>query len=142
MDDAGSEAGPILVVAWVCVENNSVLSARSRGQALFYAPGGKIEAGESEIEALVREVDEELGVDLDVSTVRKLTDIEAPAHGAGAGRTVRMACYTGEPHGSSAPPIASREIAEIAWLGLADRDRCAPADQILFDFLRDRGDLR
>jgi 8-oxo-dGTP diphosphatase len=136
-----TDPAPIQVVAWVCVRDNALLSARTRGQSLFYVPGGKKEPGESDVTALVREISEELGVDLEPSSIEKVVDIEAPAHGVNSGRTVAMACYSGEPHGSSAPPLASAEIAEIAWLGLGDRDRCAPADQILMDFLRDRGEL-
>ena len=141
MDTETSSGEPIPVVAWVCVRDNAMLVARTRGKSLFYAPGGKPDPGESDLEALVREVAEELGVDLDVETIEKLTDIEAPAHGLAAGRIVEMACYTAEPQGTSASPIASREIAEIAWLGLARRDRCAPADQALMDFLSKRGEL-
>jgi 8-oxo-dGTP pyrophosphatase MutT (NUDIX family) len=136
-----TDPAPIQVVAWVCVRDNALLSARSRGQSVFYAPGGKKEPGESDVAALLREISEELGVDLERGSIEKLVDIEAPAHGINSGRIVAMACYVGEPHGSSTPPMASAEIAEIAWLGLSDRDRCAPADQLLMDFLRDRGDL-
>jgi 8-oxo-dGTP pyrophosphatase MutT (NUDIX family) len=132
---------PLRVVAWVCVENNAVLSARSRGQSLFYAPGGKLEPGEDDHVALRREIREELGVELDPASIVPLTVIEAPAHGAAAGLTVRMSCYTADPLPSSPPPLASREIAEIAWLGLTDRERCAPADQALLDFLCFRGAL-
>jgi 8-oxo-dGTP diphosphatase len=133
--------GVIDVVAWVCVADNSLLCARSRGQSLFYAPGGKPEVGETDVDALVREVWEELGVTLDPRTAEPLTEIVAPAHGVAAGRQVRMVCFTAEPHDTSGSPVASHEIAEVAWLGLADRDRCAPADQVLLDRLRDRGDL-
>ncbi|MCW2527867.1 MAG: mismatch repair protein MutT [Pseudonocardiales bacterium] len=136
-----TDPAPIEVVAWVCVRDNAVLSARTRGQSVFYVPGGKKEPGESDIAALVREISEELGVDLDPTSIEKVVDIEAPAHGVNSGRIVAMSCYSADPHGSSASPLASAEIAEIAWLGLADRDRCAPADQILMNFLRDRGEL-
>jgi 8-oxo-dGTP diphosphatase len=132
---------PLHVVAWVCVQDNAVLGARTRGQALFYVPGGKPEGDEDHVAALLREVKEELGVDLDEASVRELTVITAEAHGAAAGRMVRMTCFTAEPANYSTEPTAAREIAEVAWLGLAQRDRFAPADQALLDFLCERGEV-
>jgi len=31
---------------------------------------------------------------------------------------------------------------EIVWLSYADRERSAPVDKIIFDWLRERGELR
>ena len=131
---------PIEVVAWVWVRDNRLLGARSAGQELFYAPGGKKQDGESDEQTLVREVREELGLELDAGTARALTVIVAPAHGQHAGRTVRMACYTSDP--PAGDPVASAEIEELAWLGLTDRHRCAVADQVLMDVLVERGLMR
>jgi 8-oxo-dGTP diphosphatase len=36
---------------------------------------------------------------------------------------------------------ASSEIAELAWLSYADRDRVSPVDQIIFDHLHGGGEL-
>ena len=36
---------------------------------------------------------------------------------------------------------ASSEIAELAWLSYADRDRVSPVDQIIFDHLHGDGEL-
>jgi 8-oxo-dGTP diphosphatase len=52
--------------------------------------------------------------------------------------TVRMTCYAGDYSGTLA---ASSEIAELAWLGYADRNRVSPVDQIIFDHLHGRGQL-
>src|ERR1044071_1503186 len=42
-------ATPVIdVVAWICVRDDRLLAARSRGQKVFYMPGGKREAGESD----------------------------------------------------------------------------------------------
>lgn len=127
------------VLAWVVVREGRLLQARTRGQDLFYAPGGKREPGESDVAALCREVSEELGVALDPTSLTLVTVITAAAVGAAAGRTVRMACYAADPQKRSPPPRPCGEIAEIAWLTTADRSRCAPADQILMDQLSGRG---
>jgi 8-oxo-dGTP pyrophosphatase MutT (NUDIX family) len=126
-------------VAWVHVADGRILGARTRGRDVFYIPGGKPEPGESQVEALVREVREELTVELDPSTVRHLGTYTAEAHGQPPGTLVRMACFTGDHTGTPAP---GREIEEIAWLGLADRHRTAPVDHAVFDDLAAAGRLR
>ena len=52
-------------VAWIHIVNRELLAARSRGAGLFYIPGGKPERDESDSQALVREIKEELSIDLD-----------------------------------------------------------------------------
>ncbi|WP_240676897.1 NUDIX domain-containing protein [Actinacidiphila soli] len=51
-------------VAWIRLEDGQVLAARTHGKTLFYLPGGKPEPGESNEQALAREIAEELGVTL------------------------------------------------------------------------------
>ncbi|MGC9551516.1 NUDIX domain-containing protein, partial [Vibrio metoecus] len=46
-------------LAWVLIQDGKLLAVRSKGKALFYFPGGKREAGESDEEALIREIKEE-----------------------------------------------------------------------------------
>jgi 8-oxo-dGTP diphosphatase len=126
-------------VAWVHVENGRVLSTRSRGKDTCYLPGGKREDGESDEACLRREIREELNVDLKPETLRKLGIWEAQAHGNPEGVKIVMACYEAQYSGVLR---ASAEIEEFFWLGYADRDRSAPVDQIIFDWLHSRGELR
>lgn len=126
-------------VAWVHVENGRVLSTRSRGKATCYLPGGKREAGESDEACLRREIKEELSVDLDPRSMRKLGTWEAQAHGNPEGVKIVMPCYEANFTGELR---ASAEIEEFFWLTYADRARSAPVDQVIFDWLRERGDLR
>jgi 8-oxo-dGTP diphosphatase len=128
----------IETVAWVRVENGRILCARSRGKDVFYIPGGKREAGETELDALLREIREELTVDLVPETVRDFGVYRAQAHAHADGVLVVMSCYTAEYQGT---PSASGEIEELDWLGYADRDQVAPVDQLLFDDLRAAGQL-
>lgn len=123
-------------VAWVLAVDRRILCARSRGRDVFYIPGGKREPGESPLDALLREVKEELTVDLDPETVRHIGTYEAQAHAQADGVLVRMSCYTADHHGTLA---ASSEIEELDWLRYADIDRVAPVDQLLFDDLRADG---
>ena len=126
-------------VAWVHLVDGRVLSTRSRGKQTCYLPGGKREPGESDETCLRREIKEELGVDLDPRSLRKLGTWEAQAHGNPEGVKIVMPCYEA---GYTGELRASAEIEEFLWLTYADRSRSAPVDQIIFDWLLERGVLR
>jgi 8-oxo-dGTP diphosphatase len=125
-------------VAWLHLRDGRVLSTRSRGKDVYYLPGGKREAGESDEQCLRREIREELAVTLLPDTLRRIGVFEAQAHGHPAGTVIRMPCYAAEYDGSLA---ASAEIEEFVWLTYADRERSAPVDRIIFDWLHERGEL-
>ncbi len=126
-------------IAWLHLMDGKVLCARSRGKSLFYLPGGKREPGETDTETLVREVREELAVEIDPSSAEPAGTFEAQADGQAPGVVVRTTAYTAEYTGALA---ASSEIDEIAWLAYADRDRVSAAGKVIFDHLRETGLLR
>lgn len=123
-------------VAWVRVEGRRVLSTRSWGKDVYYLPGGKREAGESDLETLIREIGEELAVAIRPATAAHLGTFEAQAHGHADGIVVRMTCYTAEYEGL---PTPASEIEEVVWLAYADRERVSPVDQVIFDHLKQAG---
>lgn len=126
---AGRKSERLLVsVGWVTVAEGRLLGVRTRGRDVFYLPGGKPEPGEDLMTAVVREVREEL--DLELVDVAPAFVVEAPAHGQVPAATVRMTCFTGRATGR---PTACGEIEELAWLGPADRERAAPALQHVLD---------
>ncbi|MFQ6396815.1 NUDIX hydrolase [Nocardia sp. KC 131] len=110
-------------VAWLCVEKGRLLAVRTKGRDAFYLPGGKLEPGETLTGALVREVREEVGVELEAHRITPVVTITAPAHGR-PGTLVEMHCFAAPGHGRPAP---AAEIAEMAWLGPVDHHLCAPA---------------
>jgi 8-oxo-dGTP diphosphatase len=122
-------------LAWIHIENKRLLSTRSRGKDIYYIPGGKRELGESDEQALLREVKEELDVDLLRDTITFLGTFEAQAHGKEEGTLVRMTCYTADFSGELR---ASAEVEEALWLDYKDKDKSSPVDQIIFDWLKDR----
>ena len=127
-------------VAWVCLENGRILCVRPRGRDVFFIPGGKREGGESDLQTLLREISEELTVQLRPETTAHVGTYEADERdGLSRGATVRMSCYTGDYTGTLA---ASSEIDELAWFCYADRSRVPPVDQLLFDDLKADGELR
>jgi 8-oxo-dGTP pyrophosphatase MutT (NUDIX family) len=123
-------------VAWIHLVAGKVLSARSKGKDVYYLPGGKREAGESDVDTLVREINEELAIRIDPASARHLGTFEAQAHGHADGVHVRMTCYTAD---FSGEPTASSEIDEVAWLTLADVYRVSPVDQVIFTHLHTAG---
>ena len=125
-------------VAWIYLKDGQVLGTRSKGKDTFYLPGGKREPGESDVETLVREIREELSIEIDGASAEHLGTFEAQAHGHLSGVTVRMTCYTASFDGE---PVASAEIEELAWLTTADADRISPVDRIIFSHLKDIGVL-
>ncbi len=105
-------------VAWTYIRDGKVLMARSREQTLFYCPGGKIESGETHVQALVREIDEELGVSIVPDTIEAFCLVEGPAHGR-QDTLLRMHCYTADYVGMLTP---SGEVEEYDFLGTSKED--------------------
>src|SRR5687767_11654832 len=80
-------------LALIEIRDKKVLVALSKGKDKWYVPGGKREAGETDEQALVREIQEELGMALDPLKLEYFNTYEAQAHGKPAGTLVRLRCY-------------------------------------------------
>jgi 8-oxo-dGTP diphosphatase len=126
-------------IAWLELSEGRILSTRSRGKTVYYLPGGKREPGESDVDTLVREVQEELAVKIDPKTATAEGVFTAQAHGHKAGVAVQMTCYSA---GYEGTPTASSEIEEVRWLTYEDRPKVSPVDQLIFDHLHESGRLR
>jgi len=120
-------------VAFVYIKDGRILCTRSRGKDVFYMPGGKREAGETDQQVLARELKEELSVDVIPGSLKWMGIFEAQAHGKPQGTTVKLMCYTGEFKGDIRP---DSEIDEVAWLTYSDKDKVSVAGQELFDWLK------
>ncbi len=64
-------------LAWISIKDRNILSTRSKNNDIYYIPGGKRESGESDQEALVREIKEELSIDLVLDTIEYVGTFEA-----------------------------------------------------------------
>ena len=118
---------PLVVSALVLVRDRRLLMVTARGRDVLYLPGGKREAGETGEDALARETREEVGLELDPSSVRELTTVSTQAHGEPDGRLVHMTLYAAEPRADSPAPTPSAEVGSLHWVTTADADRCPPA---------------
>lgn len=95
----------------IIVHDGRVLMARRRqqeGKLLWAFPGGGIEAGETPEQAAVREVAEEVG--LEVEAVGVLGDRVHPQSGV---HVTYVACSV---VGGEASVVDEEELAEVAWL--------------------------
>lgn len=73
---------PVVAVALIAPDGRILMQQRKLAGAfggLWEFPGGKVEPGESPESALLREIEEELGISLDSAEVRPLTFASDPA---------------------------------------------------------------
>jgi 8-oxo-dGTP pyrophosphatase MutT (NUDIX family) len=117
------------VVSAVAIQDGDgrLLTVRKRGTSRFMNPGGKLEPGETPLQAAVREVREELGIVLDPADVVALGEWSAAAANE-PGAIVKAFAFRAElPTG--AVPVVAAEIEEMRWVGLdevQDYDDLAP----------------
>lgn len=121
-------------LSWIPVRDRTILFARSRGQELFYCPGGKREAGETDEQALLREIREETGVILDPATMRHWHTFIGPSVAA-PDIDVKLTCYDAV---GDREPVAMSEIEELAWFTTADGDRTTPMGRKILEWFAGR----
>jgi 8-oxo-dGTP pyrophosphatase MutT (NUDIX family) len=106
-----------VTAAFCLVRDRRLLTVRKAGSVRFMLPGGKIDPGETAREAAVREVMEEVGVDVSGlgAALGRFHDVAANEPDSWVDATVFVADL--EPTHAPAPLA---EIAEQRWLGLDD----------------------
>lgn len=123
-------------IAFIYLKDKKILSTLSKGKGIYYIPGGKREASETDEVTLIRECKEELTISIKKDTIKYYGTFEAQAHGKSEGVLVKMTCYTAEFDGKLEP---SSEIEEIKWLKFNDFDKISPVDKLIFEDLHGRG---
>lgn len=109
-------------LAWLYIQEGKLLSARSKNKELFYIPGGKRENGESDEEALIREIKEEISVNLIHSSIKYAETFTARADGKSSETTVKLTCYFADFQGQLAPDA---EIEEIDFIAYSNKHLCS-----------------
>lgn len=119
--------------------DKKILVTLSKGKDVWYIPGGKREGQETDIDALKREIQEELSVELLEPGIKYYGTFEAQAHGKPPGTVVRMTCYTAELAGE---PIPNSEIEKIEYFDYSRKFETSHVDYQIFDDLHDKGLLK
>lgn len=123
-------------LAYIHIKDGKVLITLSKGKDTWYIPGGKREKDETDQEALIREVKEELCVDIIPNTIKHYGTFEAQAHGKPLGTIVRMTCYTADYIGELKP---AAEIEKIDFFMNSQKPMSSPVDHLIFDDLHTKG---
>ncbi|WP_406408460.1 NUDIX domain-containing protein [Streptomyces sp. NBC_01643] len=111
----------VVIAAAIVQEERLLVVSKQAAPEVFYLPGGKPDADEEPMEALTRDLDEELGVQ--PLEPRFLTDVEALAALEG----VPMKTTVFEARISRTPQPAA-ELADLKWVSGHESDlRIAPA---------------
>ncbi len=116
------------------VRNDAILLVRVRDNDLWYLPGGTIEQGETEKETLIREIDEELGVQLEDCSICFDRAVTGPALGRAG--DVELNCFRAKWDGVIQ---ARSEISEVEYLPIDRLNKFAPAVRILVQKLQIEG---
>ncbi|WP_447747115.1 NUDIX hydrolase [Pseudomonas nicosulfuronedens] len=106
-----------LRIAAACLLDDAgrLLLVRKRGTQAFMLPGGKHEPGETSIQALLRELGEELDLHLSPSALTSLGQFQADAANEPGMRVNAQVFVATLPH--TVHPAA--ELEELAWLAPA-----------------------
>jgi DNA polymerase-3 subunit epsilon len=116
-EDHGRHPTVLRVAAGIVTDaEGRTLLVRKRDSTAFMQAGGKIEPGESALDALIRELREEIGIDVDLDATEYLGSYRAVA--ANEADTVIRAEVFAVTTGQEA--VASNEIEELLWLDAAE----------------------
>lgn len=103
----------IYKAAGVLIKDRKFLTTRSKGKSIFIAPGGKVEPDEGVENALIRELREELGIDVAISDLSPFGTFFAPAAGD-ENKYLQMDVFMVKNWSGEISPAS--EIEEIKWI--------------------------
>jgi len=117
-----------IAVALLSRPDGRTLVVRKHGTTTFIQPGGKLEAGEVPVDALCRELEEELGLRVRAADLTFVGSYDGPAvnePGTVLAHAFRITV--------DSVVTATAEIEELAWI-----DPAAPGNIVLAPLTRDR----
>lgn len=123
-------------IALVDIKDKKVLFALTKGQDAWFQPGGKREHGETDEQALIREIKEELSVDINPQTIEYYGTFEAQAYGKPEGVKVRVTCYSATYVGDIRP---NNEIEKFAYFSYNQVPKTSVTGQMVLDDLKSKG---
>lgn len=129
----------IETVALIHIKGKKLLLVRPKSKKIFYMPGGKKDQSENNLQALVREIKEEIQLDIDPKTVDFYGVFEAQAYGKEKGVMVRVHCYTANHSGQIQSSSEIDEVAYFSHLEYINSIDPAPAVKLILHDLKRKG---
>ncbi|BCL68165.1 DNA mismatch repair protein MutT [Vibrio nigripulchritudo] len=126
----------ITKLAMLDIQQQKLLCVRSKGEDLFYLPGGKPESDETHEDTLIRELREELSIHLKRDSLAYFDTYRTVAAGKSKDTFVTCHCYFADYYSK---PHPSSEIEEMQWLGIQDMNRCSLLVQSTMGSLMTKG---
>ena len=119
--------GPVVRCVGAVVRDDAgrlllVLRGHAPAAGTWSLPGGRVEAGETDDEALRREVSEETGLQVQVGALVGTVERDGP--GAATYQIHDYACTVA----GGAPPVAGDDAADVGWVAVTELGtlRCSP----------------
>jgi ADP-ribose pyrophosphatase YjhB (NUDIX family) len=84
---------PMMTAGLVALKDRKLLLAYSKNKQAYYLPGGKTNWGETSLEALIREIREELNVRINPDELRFYIHISVQAYGEREGTIMEQDCF-------------------------------------------------
>jgi 8-oxo-dGTP pyrophosphatase MutT (NUDIX family) len=107
----------IRIAAALLVDGERTLLVRKRGTTAFMQPGGKIEPDETPVDALVRELREELGLEIGPAALSHLGQFSAvAANEPDCTVEAELFALTIAMKQTDSQPLPAAEIEEMIWL--------------------------
>lgn len=125
-------------LTWIHKVDQQLSAIRATGKNTYSLPGGDSLPKEPYTVTLTREIKNVLGISLKIPSFEQLGIFEAGAYDSEAFALRRSTYYSAEYTGTI--NILPR-TGEVCWLGYKDRKKVSEVDKIIFDLLKDTGQL-
>lgn len=134
-------ASPVCAVGAIVLEKGELLLVkrdREPARGLWSLPGGRVEWGESLMEACAREVREETGIEVDIEGLAGIAERIIPDDEGTVVHHFVIHDFWARPRARET--VAGSDVSDVRWVPVSDLGGLALTEGLL-EFLQDRGAL-